>query len=159
MQHFAVTAVSDKTGYYRPPYNSPAFSARADADQSITTSVFAKMLFNTTEFDTNTNYATSTFTPTVAGYYQFTAVVKVAGTTITRVAVGLYKNGSELQRLSDVPLASVASWMTGVSGSVSMNGTTDNIEMWVFVVATTPTVKFNAATDTSRFSAAFLRNL
>jgi hypothetical protein len=156
---YAVTAVTNASGtYYRPPYNAPAFSARADVDQSITTTTFTKITFGTEEFDTNANFASSTFTPTVAGYYAFDAVVKVAGTSITRVAIGLYKNGSEFARLYDVPLAAVASWMTGVSGCVSMNGTTDFIELWVFVVATTPIVDFAAASDTSRFSARYLRN-
>lgn len=157
---YAVTAVSNAPGiYYRPPYNFPVFSAYATVAQSITTSTFTKITFGAEEFDSNSNFATSTFTPTVAGYYSIEGVVKVAGTNITRVAVGLYKNGSEFARLSDVPLASVATWMmTVVSSGVSMNGTTDTLELWVFVTATTPTVAFNAATDTSRFSARYLRN-
>ena len=158
------TAIGDLTNlpagsiYLKTPYNAPAFSARANADQGITTTTFTKITFGTEEFDTNANFASSTFTPTVAGYYEFDAVVKVTGTSITRVAIGLYKNGSEFARLYDVPLASVASWMTAVSGCVSMNGTTDFIEMWVFVIATTPSVKSDAASDTSRFSARYLRN-
>lgn len=156
----AVTQESNAPGiYYRPPYNFPVFSSYANAAQGLTTSVFTKVLFQVEDFDSNANFASSTFTPTVAGYYSIEGVLKVAGTSITRVAVGLYKNGTEIMRLSDVPLASVATWMTNVvSSGVSMNGSTDYLELWVFVVATGPSVAYNAATDTSRFSARYIRN-
>lgn len=159
----AVTSETNAAGiYYRPPYNFPVFSAYANAAQSITSGVFTKVAFQVKEFDTNVNYDATTnyrFTPAVGGYYSIEGVLKIAGTNITRVAVGLYKNSSEIARLSDVPLASVATWMTNVvSSGVSMNGTTDYLELWVYVVATTPSVAYNAATDTSRFSARYLRN-
>ena len=80
-------------------------------------------------------------------------------TNISRVAVAVYKNGSEFARLSDVPLPNVATWMTNIcSSGISMNGTTDFLELWVFVTATTPSMAYSAATDASRFSAHYIRN-
>jgi hypothetical protein len=41
---------------------------------------------------------------------------------------------------------------------VVMNGTTDTMELWVYVVATSPVVEFVSAAETSRFSARYVRN-
>jgi hypothetical protein len=157
---FAVTAVSNAPGIqYTAPYNAPAFSARNASAQSITTTTFTKITLGTEEFDTNSNFSSSTFTPTVAGYYRGEGVVKVAGTNISRFAVAVYKNGTEFARLFDIPLPNVATYMANISlPEITANGTTDNFELWVFLIATTPTVEYAAATDCTRFSMHYVRN-
>jgi hypothetical protein len=50
--------------------NGPAFSATKSANQTVTSGVFTTITFDTEQFDTNNNFASNTFTPTVAGYYQ-----------------------------------------------------------------------------------------
>lgn len=158
---FAVQKLTNSPGIYgRPPYNSPVFSAYNNASQSIVTTTFTKALFQVIDFDTNANFANGTFTPTVAGYYSIEGVIKAAGTGISRFAVAVYKNGTEFARLVDFNFASTISGWTQpvVSSGVSMNGTTDFLELWVFIIATTPSIASNAATDASRFSARYLRN-
>lgn len=156
---FAVTAVSNAPGtQYIPAYNAPAVSAYASIDQSITSSVFTKITFGTEVFDTNSNFALSTFTPTVAGIYNVGGTVRVTGTNITRVAVAIYKNGTEYARLCDEAPSSVSLFTVNVSDLVSMNGSTDYVELWVYVTATSPVVDYAANTDTSRFHAQYVRN-
>ena len=53
--------------------NGPAFSAYANAATSLTNGAFTKISFQVEDYDTNNNFASSRFTPTVAGYYQISA--------------------------------------------------------------------------------------
>ena len=53
--------------------NGPAFSAYQSSAQTLSSNTATKLTFTTEEFDTNNNFASSTFTPTVAGYYLVTA--------------------------------------------------------------------------------------
>ena len=109
----------------------PAFSAYPNATLSIANSTATKILFQTEEFDTNSNFASSTFTPTVAGYYQLSTLVGVTGTTIaTEATIAIYKNGSVYKYLAD-PYASAIS-MLGGSCLVYANGTTDYFEVYMF---------------------------
>jgi hypothetical protein len=55
--------------------NMPAFSAYPNSQQTLSATTYTKILFQTEEFDTNNNYASSTFTPTVAGYYQVSTAI------------------------------------------------------------------------------------
>jgi hypothetical protein len=64
------------------PINGPAFNAYyAGASQAIATGTFTKALFDTEFFDTNSCFASSRFTPTVAGYYQINGTLSFSGST------------------------------------------------------------------------------
>lgn len=82
--------------------NGPAFSAYPNS--SVTQTILSngaqqKVLFQLEEFDTNNNFANSRFTPTVAGYYQLNATVRIAGTMGTGESMlVIWKNGSEYKR-------------------------------------------------------------
>jgi len=52
--------------------NGPIFSAYSSAGQTVSNNTITKILFDTENFDSNSNFASSRFTPTVAGYYVFT---------------------------------------------------------------------------------------
>ena len=56
---------------------APAFSAYSTTNQSIPQEVSTKIVFNAENFDTNNNFASSRFTPTVAGYYQINGAVRI----------------------------------------------------------------------------------
>ena len=73
--------------------NMPAFSVYNNTGQSVSTSTTTKLTFNTEEWDTNNNFASSTFTPTVAGYYTFASNIGFQASNSYGVLV-LYKNGS-----------------------------------------------------------------
>ena len=120
----------------------PAFAAYANANQSFTQNTYTKVLFQTEVFDTNNNFASSTFTPTVAGYYQVNAKVDPsASTLVTRASVSVYKNGSNYAFLQDLPTN-----VYGISGSclIYCNGSTDYLEVYVYVTGTTPTLTGNS---------------
>ena len=78
---------------------APVFSARNSTNQSITPGTFTQVTLDTEDFDTNSNFASSTFTPTVAGYYEINCSIRFNGTTITSATLALYKNGSSFTRL------------------------------------------------------------
>ena len=75
--------------------NMPTFSAYNTSSQSVTSSTFTKITFDTEVFDTNNNFATSRFTPTVAGYYQCNGLLRATGTAMTGAIVAFYKTGAQ----------------------------------------------------------------
>lgn len=113
--------------------NGPAFSAYQSTQQTaLSTTTWTKISFQTKEFDTNTNFDAATnfrFTPTIAGYYQFTGGLAVA-TSACACAVALYKNGSEVKRLFNAQ-----SNMSCVYGTalIYMNGSGDYAELYGYL--------------------------
>lgn len=104
----------------------PAFSAYPSATTSLVSTVATKIIYGTEEWDTNSNFASSRFTPTVAGYYQVNASNSLASSSaLTYIYV--YKNGSAYKSGN---LVTGSNW-TIVSCQVYMNGSTDYIEVYV----------------------------
>lgn len=110
----------------------PAFSAYLSADQTVSSQVFTKVLLNVESFDTNLNFASSRFTPTVAGYYQINASARVEPAADMLIAV--YKNGSVWSRGN---YATSNAFNAVASTLVYCNGSTDYIEMYIFTTGTT----------------------
>lgn len=141
------------------PINGPAFSAYQNSgSQSVTASTFTKVQFNTEEFDTNSNYDNATnyrFTPTVAGYYQVNSCVACTATSGTLYAISLYKNGAGFKNGNDLRAASTVNNVV-VSTLVYMNGSTDYLEVYIFIAGTTPTV--NSGVSPTYFQAALVRS-
>jgi len=106
----------------------PAFSAYQSSSQTLSSNTATKITFTTEEFDTNNNFASSTFTPTVAGYYQINALVTAQATYTTGRAM-IYKNGSELKRGNTVQTNGGAFLCSCL---VYCNGSTDYIEVYGF---------------------------
>ena len=139
------------TGSVMVSGNMPAFSAYASATSSaITSGVDTKILFDTESFDTNNNFASSRFTPTVAGYYQINATLRANG-TFTAAALILFKNGSNAGYLQNG-----ANNVTTASSLQYMNGTTDYLEIYTNMTGTSLTVGASNA-NTNYFSAALVR--
>lgn len=139
---------------------TPAFSAYIGTTQSVTSATTTKIAFDTEEFDTNSCYDTSTyrFTPTVAGYYQVNIAAYMATNAVgTSASLYIYKNGSAVLR-NDLRYTSNSSTLYGIpslSGLVYVNGTTDYIEAYGFITATTPS--FANTNSISNFSACLVR--
>ena len=111
--------------------NGPAFSAYASATDSFTNDVARKVSLSQENFDTNSNYNTSTyrFTPTVAGYYQINAAMAWNGFTATYCVIYIYKNGTEYYRGS--AYSNTANGIQSVAaGIVYLNGSTDYVELY-----------------------------
>lgn len=111
--------------------NGPAFSAYAGTTTSLTGGAFTKVGLDTEEYDTNNNFASSRFTPTVAGYYQLNGYVSINSNM--QLAVTIYKNGAEYKRGSNVLTTSNGSM---VSSLVYANGTTDYFEIYAYAGTT-----------------------
>jgi hypothetical protein len=112
----------------------PAFSAYANAATSLTNGAFTKISFQVEDYDTNNNFASSRFTPTVAGYYQVSAATNIAGGTTAELSMAVYKNGSGHRQGSDFITAGTQYSQT-ISTLVYCNGSTDYIEIYVYIAA------------------------
>jgi hypothetical protein len=108
---------------------APAFSVFKSGAQTVTANVLTKVTFNNELFDTNNNFSSSTFTPTVAGYYQINACIVTAGNT----QLTFYKNGSLYQY---VGVSSTNAYAVG-STIIYCNGSTDYIEVYASSTSTT----------------------
>jgi hypothetical protein len=125
--------------------NGPAFAANKSigaGTQSITSGVLTKCTFDTEVFDTNNNFASSTFTPTVAGYYQINTTIDAGanGGTVTRVIVCIYKNGAQYAFTGPFSVAASTEFAPSVSTVIYCNGSTDYIEVYVRVDGTSPII-------------------
>jgi len=136
----------------------PAFSASLSTNQTVTASTTTKLTFNTEQFDTNSNYDNTTnyrFTPTVAGYYQINVALDLAdaGVGTQDVLLRLYKNGA--QYLAPIRRQTGAGSEVGITlpQLVSMNGSTDYLEVYLQVVAATNCIVYSA----SNFSGSLVR--
>jgi hypothetical protein len=124
--------------------SAPAFRAyKSSGDQSVTSTVFTKVTFQTIDFNVGNcfNASTSVFTPTVAGYYNITAAIGTeTSTTLNRCIVNVYKNGSSygnwLQDLSFNGANVNHGFVIGGSDLIYLNGTTDYVEIYAYVAGT-----------------------
>lgn len=138
--------------------NGPAFGAWRNGDQTQTSSVFTKVSLNAEEYDTNSNFDTSTgrFQPTVAGYYQINGSVTAATTSVTIALVSIYKNGSEFKRGNDFRSAGVSQVGVNISSLIYMNGSTDFLELYSFIQISAGTATVLGATAALTYFNGFL---
>ena len=109
----------------------PAFSAYASTNQTVSDGTATKILFDTEEFDTNSNFSSSRFTPTIAGYYQVNATVNCSQTAIVDFVIWIYKNNTQYKR--GFGFAGTASkFIAPVSTLVYLNGSTDYVEVFIY---------------------------
>ncbi len=136
----------------------PSFSAYASVDQSISSGVNTKVTLGTEEWDTANCFASSRFTPNVAGYYMITGAIKANSATMTENLATIFKNGSLYHTgQADVFASTNASITAGVTAIVLMNGSTDYVELYGQVTGGTPKFAYTAIGNTSRFSGCLLR--
>jgi hypothetical protein len=122
----------------------PAFSAyKNDGNQSVTSATLTKITFNGEQFDTNNNFASSRFTPTVAGYYQVQGAFSTEGVgTVTRMIPIVCKNGSEVVRGTDLVITGNSCL---VSTIIYCNGSTDYLELFCYIFGTSVGVRGQVA--------------
>jgi hypothetical protein len=115
--------------------NGPAFRAFIASGQTIASAgAQVKVTFGSETFDTDGCFASSTFTPTVEGYYQLNATVRIAGTSGTgENMLVLYKNGGEYARGTNGSGTEIGAsfYSMQVSDIVYANGTTDFFEVYI----------------------------
>jgi hypothetical protein len=116
--------------------NGPAFSAYPSSGtaQTITSGSQQKILFGTEEYDTNGNFASSRFTPTVEGYYQLNAAIRLdgGGPGTGECMIVIYKNGAEHRRSWNQSGTAFANtfWTMSISSLVYADGTSDYFEIY-----------------------------
>jgi len=139
------TGVSTQVG-------APAFSAYSSSNQtSISSTTFTKVTFGTELFDTNNNFASSTFTPTVAGYYQVNAAAQINSlSTAVYGKLYIYKNGSAYKEGALVQGQAQLFGAPTVSGLVYCNGSTDYVEIYFIGYISAGTLSLNSAGETVR---------
>ena len=130
--------------------NGPAFFAYSAAAQALTGGVYTKITFDTELWDTNSNFASSRFTPTVAGYYQITTTCQAAGTA--SLGPFIAKNGSVV--VYGTTTAVLSFGIANMSALVYCNGSTDYIESFCYFSATLNT---SPGAGTLNFQGALVR--
>jgi hypothetical protein len=116
----------------------PAFSAYySGAGQTVSASTNTKVILNQETFDTNSNFDSTTnyrFTPTVAGYYQISGIVRYSTSStffLQNVAnVSIWKNGSGYRLGTQNTIGGASYTAFSVSDVVYLNGSTDYVELY-----------------------------
>jgi hypothetical protein len=133
--------------------NTPAFYAQAASDQGWADDATAKIIFGTEVYDTDNTFASSRFTPGVAGTYKIYCGIQVGTDSTAYGAVAhcrlqLYKNGSVLIR-ADYDSRGSSSGNGFVSFTLNGNWSVvaddnDYYEIYVYadVESSTPETKF-----------------
>lgn len=133
--------------------SGPAFSAFQSSAQTLTAGVWAKLIFQSKEFDTTNAFDAVTnnrFQPTVAGYYAVTGAYALAS-VVALCTAGIYKNGA----LYKTNWGANSSAGGTISALVFLNGSTDYIELWARLGSNSQTLIADSA-DTW-FQATFVR--
>jgi hypothetical protein len=122
-------------GSYKMAGNGPAFIARKTASQTIVSGEITKVTMGVEDYDTDNCFdlANSRFTPNVAGFYYVSGLIYSIPASGAAYA-HIFKNGADYLYGTGAPQG-----VSGVSGLVYMNGTTDYLELWVGVANTTIT--------------------
>lgn len=138
----------------------PAFRAfRSGTNQTPANATFTKVQFNGESFDTDNCFDSTTnyrFTPTKSGYYQLSAAVQsntaaAAKETIMR----FYFNGTSIGNSSIAQTTNTAGFVSTNSMLYSFNGTTDYMEIYIYIDdATSRSVAFNS----TFFTGAWIRS-
>ena len=137
----------------------PAFSAYQSSSQTLSGSTDTKITFTTEEFDTNNNFASSTFTATVAGHYLFAGAMQInalAGNTFLTGHSTIYKNGSRFAvgQYSGVSSTNIVS---PVSCIISLNAN-DTVEFYATTFATGAGCFIINAIQTTYFTGCLIRS-
>ena len=136
--------------------NPTFYALRITTNQSISANTWTKVQCQSEEWDTNSNYDSSTnyrFTPTVAGYYQFSAGLEFNNVT-GFYQIAFYKNGSQY-RVGGWYANSTNGSQVTLSDLIYCNGTTDYVELWG---ATSTSSNGFYYGSTTRFGGVFVRS-
>ena len=113
--------------------NTPAFHIQNTSNQSINNTTMTKVTFNSELFDTDNCFASSTFTPTVAGkYFLYSQINMDINTGTGQIQVRVYKNGGLFERARQAHFYGNNQQTYSVSSIVEANGTTDYFEIYTY---------------------------
>jgi len=111
---------------------APTFSYYQSSAQTLSGATNTKITFTSNDWDTTSGmFASSRFTPTIAGYYVVDGAITMSASFCGGELL-IYKNGSNFKSGAGVGGGSVGNRFT-VSGLVYCNGSTDYIEIYGYV--------------------------
>lgn len=109
----------------------PSFSVHKNGTNQTIGSAYVILTWSTEEFDTNNNFTSNRFTPTISGKYLIQATIRFSiAFTADIIWVAIYKNGV-LYKESTHAAPNQSSVNLPVSDVIDANGTTDYFEIWV----------------------------
>jgi hypothetical protein len=151
-----LVTVPSVTGTAMVSGNMPAFSAYQSSNQTLSSTTFTKLQFQTEEFDTANAFDSTTnyrFTPLVAGYYQISGGLLV-NSSATSIRLAIYKNGTSFKNLALTNSALVSAMYS--SALVFLNGSTDYVELYGYL--TTGQALDASSASNVYFQAAMIRS-
>lgn len=107
------------------PYKFHVYKGDA---QNTSTGAFVKVTFDTEQFDSNGNFASSTYTVPVNGFYHIFARVKIA--TAATAIIALYKGGAEYKRGTEYAYTAERAGL--VISVMDQFAATDTLDIYVF---------------------------
>jgi len=127
---------------------NPCARAISSTNQTVSPSTWTKVVFSGVIFDTTSNFASSRFTATVAGYYNIISLVGTAAQASGTLAI--YKNGTNYSQ--GMTFSTGTSTTLDISDVVPLS-VGDYVEIYIFTGATT------VATGFTRFSIALVEEI
>ena len=116
----------------QPPSVVPCFSVyQSSGLNQVVGNGSSVVILNTKQFDTNNNFdavTTYRFTPTIAGYYQFSFGIFSIDNNITNFRAELAKNGSAVAQ-GQYTQTGIYVWVSNSSALVYLNGSTDYVQL------------------------------
>ena len=110
--------------------NTPCFWVAKDATQAIAGDTQVQLTYEEELLDSAGAFASSTFTPQVAGYYFIYAQARFNSNSDADMwNIELYKNGSSVNVGSMVTRTQQTAQ---VSGLIQLNGSSDNVKFYVY---------------------------
>jgi hypothetical protein len=137
----------------------PAFSVYQNSQQTgVSNQTWTKITLDTENFDTDSKFTGSKFTPTVAGYYQIGGGIQVATTNNEHYICGaIYKNGASVFQFT-LSEGAGAFYPTTTGSTVIYLDADDYVEMYVFGNVAVPTYDINAGSLSTHFEGTFIRS-
>ena len=141
--------------------NYPAFEAYASSDQTgLGDAVWTKLTIDSELFDTDSNFASSRFTPTTAGKYFVYLMLGMNSETLYKANVfnvSIYKNGSAYRTTNTTVNAGASDIMNEhnatVSAIIDFNGSSDYVEGYTRVNVTSGTGRVDIRAGSGGFGA------
>lgn len=137
---YADTTTLFRVIYFRANGTSPqhsSFSVHKNGTNQVgvVTGNWTKVTWPTEDWDTNSNFASDRFTPTIAGKYPLITNVDWVGGSMgdaTEIRTAIYKNGTIYKLKREWTSAANHEQNVLVSCIVDANGTTDYFEVYVY---------------------------
>jgi hypothetical protein len=109
----------------------PVFKVTKSGNQTISTGTYTKVATYNESFDTNSDFASDRFTPSVAGKYELTCRVNIESLADGSILdLALYKNGATFHSNTEV-VGAAANAATTLTAIVDADGSSDYYEMYV----------------------------